>query len=39
MVYLDTSFIAPLFISEDTSDAIEDYLRHIDGTLVTSDSY
>ena len=37
MVYLDTSFIAPLFISEDTSDAVEDHLRHIDGTLVTSD--
>ncbi len=37
MVYLDTSFIAPLFIAEDTSDAVENHLRQIDGTLVTSD--
>ncbi|MBU2806342.1 type II toxin-antitoxin system VapC family toxin [Acidithiobacillus ferridurans] len=37
MVYLDTSFIAPFFISEDTSDAVENHLRHIDGTLVISD--
>ena len=37
MVYLDTSFIAPLFIAEDTSDAVESHLRHLDGTLATSD--
>ena len=37
MVYLDTSFIAPLFIAEDTSDAVENHLRHLDGTLATSD--
>ena len=37
MVYLDTSFLAPLFIAEDTSDAVEGHLRHLDGTLATSD--
>lgn len=37
MVYLDTSFLAPLVIAEDSSDAVEAYLlRLVPGELVTS---
>lgn len=37
MVYLDTSFLAPLVIAEDTSDAVEAYLlKMAPGDLVTS---
>jgi hypothetical protein len=36
-VYLDTSFLAPLAIPEDTSEAVERYLRALDpGSLCTS---
>jgi predicted nucleic acid-binding protein len=36
-VYLDTSFLAPLAIPEDTSDAVERYLRALEtGSLCTS---
>ena len=37
MVYLDTSFIAPLLIAEDTSDAVESYLLRLGDDLATSD--
>jgi len=37
LVYLDTSFLAPLAIPEDTSDAVERYLRKLEpGSLSTS---
>ena len=37
MVYLDTSFLAPLAIPEDTSEAVERYLCALDpGSLCTS---
>jgi len=37
VVYLDTSFLAPLVIAEDTSDAVEVYLlKMAPGDLVTS---
>ena len=37
MVYLDTSFIAPLVIAEDTSDAVEAYVLKLKpGDLATS---
>jgi hypothetical protein len=35
MVYLDASFIAPLFIAEDTSDDVEHYLQHLGEDLST----
>lgn len=37
MLYLDTSFIAPLFIAEDTSDDVERYLQDLGEDLSTSD--
>lgn len=37
MIYLDTSFVAPLVIAEDTSDAVEAFVRRIKpGELATS---
>jgi hypothetical protein len=37
MVYLDTSFVAPLVIAEETSDAVEAFVRRIKaGELATS---
>ncbi len=37
MVYLDTSFLAPLAIPEDTSDLVERYLQRLEpGSLCTS---
>ncbi len=37
MIYLDTSFAAPLVIAEDTSDAVEAFVRRIKpGELATS---
>jgi hypothetical protein len=37
MIYLDTSFVAPLVIAEDTSDAVEALVRRIKaGELATS---
>lgn len=37
MIYLDTSFVAPLVVAEDTSDAVEAFVRRIrPGELATS---
>jgi uncharacterized protein len=37
LVYLDTSFLAPLAIPEDTSDLVERYLQRLEpGSLITS---
>jgi hypothetical protein len=37
MIYLDTSFVVPLVIAEDTSDAVEAFVRRIKpGELATS---
>lgn len=37
MIYLDTSFVAPLVVAEETSDAVEAFVRRIKaGELATS---
>jgi predicted nucleic acid-binding protein len=37
MIYLDTSFIAPRYISEATSEQIEQFLLQVDSNIAISD--